>query len=363
MAGLRDTMYKLHDPRVKGRCSHPLADIIVLAVLAVICGAESYDSIEEFGKIHYEKLKERLRFPNGIPSHDTINRVFQSINFRHFERLFAEWASQFKSSNEERVIAVDGKTVCGSKDGAKGKSPVHLVHAWSVDNGICLGQYKTECKSNEITAIPELLDMLVLDGAIVTIDAMGTQKAIAQKIRDNGADYILALKGNQGTLRQDAELVAKNSRPVSESETVDKGHGRVETRRCQVYLPDEYICENHEWPDFKTIVKITATRFNSLEGSESTEVRYYISSLDQGQPFGEYIRGHWAVENSLHWVLDMSFGEDYHRKRAGNSAQNFALARKLALNILKKDKGKGSLVTKRLKAGWDMNYLLSLLKI
>lgn len=363
MASLRDTMYKLHDPRVKGRCSHSLADIIVLAVLAVICGAESYDAIEEFGKIHYEKLKKRLRLSNGIPSHDTINRVFQAINFRHFERLFAEWASQLKSANEERVIAVDGKAVRGSKDGAKGKSPVHLVHAWSVDNGICIGQYKTDCKSNEITAIPKLLDMLVLDGAIVTIDAMGTQKAIAQKIRDNGADYILALKGNQGTLRQDAELVAKNSRPVGESETVDKGHGRVEIRKCQVYLPDEYIRENHEWTDLRTIVKVTATRYNVLEECETTEIRYYISSLSQDQPFGEYIRDHWAVENSLHWVLDMSFGEDRHRKRAGNSAQNFAIVRKFALNILKKDKGKGSLVTKRLKAGWDTNYLLSLLTI
>ena len=363
MAGLRDTMYKLHDPRVKGRCSHSLADIIVLSVLSVICGTESYDAIEEFGKIHYEKLKERLRIPNGIPSHDTINRVFQAIDFRHFERLFAEWASQFKSSNEEQVVAVDGKTLRGSKDGAKGMSTIHLVHAWSANNGICLGQYKTECKSNEITAIPELLDMLVLDGAIVTIDAMGTQKAIVQKIRHSGADYILALKGNQGTLRQDAELVTKSSRPVGESESVDKGHGRVETRKCRVYLPDEYICENHEWPGLKTIVKVTATRRNTLQGSESTEVRYYISSLSQNQPFGEYIRDHWSVENSLHWVLDMSFGEDLHRKRAGNSAQNFAIVRKLALNILKKDNGKGNLVTKRLKVGWDSNYLFSLLTI
>ena len=356
-------MYKLHDPRVKGRCSHSLVDIIILSVLAVISGAESYDAIEEFGKIHHEKLKKKLTLRNGIPSHDTINRLFQSIDFRHFESLFAEWASQFKSSATEKVIAVDGKAVRGSKDTFNDKSPIHLVHAWSVENGICLGQYQTECKSNEITAIPQLLDMLVLDDAVITIDAMGTQTAIAKKITEGGANYILALKGNQGTLRQDAELLTKVSKPVAEIETFDKGHGRIETRRCQIYLPDEYILQNHDWPGLKTIVKLTATRYIVQDGSESTETRYYISSLDQNQPFDKYIRDHWAVENSLHWVLDMSFREDSQRKRAGNSAQNFALVRKFALNILKKDKGKGSLVTKRLKAGWNIDYLFSLIAI
>jgi len=192
---------------------------------------------------------------------------------------------------------------------------------------------------------------------------MGTQTAIARKILDGKADYILALKGNQGTLREDAEHLTNTSRLVAESEDVDKGHGRVETRRCHAYLPDEFLRTAHDWPGLRTVVKVTATRFATSTGDASAEARYYISSLDPGQSFNELIRSHLGVENSLHWVLDMTFREDAQRKRAGNSAQNFALVRKFALNILKTDKGKGSIVTKRLKAGWNINYLFSLIAI
>ena len=327
MASLYETAARLHDPRVKGRSKHLLADIVILAVLAVTSGAESYEAVEEFGRFHYQTLKKRLRLPNGIPSHDTINRVFQAIRFRQFNPA------------------------------------IHLVHAWSVENGICLGQRKTRDKSNEITAIPELLDMLCVEGSIITIDAMGTQTAIAEKIVDGGADYILALKGNQGTLLQDAELMEREAAPVSESEEVDKGHGRVETRSCKVYEPTEWIRQNHEWKGLQSIVKITAVRWNAVSKEEAVETRWYISSLDSKADFIRYIRGHWGVENSLHWVLDMSFGEDRQRKRAGMAAENFALVRKFSLNILRRDKGKGSLVTKRLKAGWSIDYLFSLLEI
>ena len=263
----------------------------------------------------------------------------------------------------EKVIAIDGKTVRGSRDGYHDNPAIHLVHAWSVENGICLGQRKTRDKSNEITAIPELLDMLCVEGSIITIDAMGTQTAIAEKIVDGGADYILALKGNQGTLLQDAELMEREAAPVSESEEVDKGHGRVETRSCKVYEPTEWIRQNHEWKGLQSIVKITAVRWNAVSKEEAVETRWYISSLDSKADFIRYIRGHWGVENSLHWVLDMSFGEDRQRKRAGMAAENFALVRKFSLNILRRDKGKGSLVTKRLKAGWSIDYLFSLLEI
>ena len=364
MASLYETAARLQDPRVKGRTKHLLSDIVILAVLAVTSGAESYEAIEEFGKFHYETLKKRLRLPNGIPSHDTINRVFQAIKFRQFERLFLEWAEGLKPEGAQgKAIAIDGKTVRGSRDGYHDNPAIHLVNAWSVENGICLGQRKTRDKSNEITAIPELLDMLCLEGSVITIDAMGTQTAIAEKIVDGGADYILALKGNQGTLLQDAQLMEKETRPVSESEEVDKGHGRVETRICKVYEPTEWIRRNHEWKGLQSIVKITAVRWNAVSGEETTETRWYISSLDSGADYIRHVRNHWTVENSLHWVLDMSFGEDRQRKRAGMSAENFALVRKFSLNILKRDNGKGSLVTKRLKAGWSIDYLFSLLEI
>ena len=204
--------------------------------------------------------------------------------------------------------------------------------------------------------------MLCIEGAIITIDAMGTQTAIAERIVGGGADYILALKGNQGTLLQDAELMEKEVRPVSESEDVDKGHGRVETRTCKVYEPTEWIRQNHDWKGLKSIVKITAVRWNAISKVETSETRWYISSLGSDADYIRHIRSHWGVENSLHWVLDMSFGEDRQRKRAGMAAENFALVRKCSLNILKRDTGKGSLVTKRLKAARSIDYLFSLLE-
>ena len=335
-----------------------MSDIVILAVLAVTSGADGYDAIEEFGKFHYQTLKKKLRLPNGIPSHDTINRVFQMINFRQFERLFLEWAEGLKpDGTAEKVIAIDGKTVRGSRDGYHDNPAIHLVHAWS------LGQYKVSDKSNEITAIPVLLDMLFIEGAVITIDAMGTQTDIAEKIVGGGADYILALKGNQGTLLNDAEFTERDTAPVACYEDVDKGHGRVETRVCKVFEPAEWFVLDHKWAGLKTIVKIEATRWNAVSGKETSETRWYISSLGRSADFINLIRSHWHVENSLHWVLDMTFGEDHQRKRAGKAAENFALVRKFSLNILKRDKGKGSLVTKRLKAGWSIDYLFSLLEI
>jgi predicted transposase YbfD/YdcC len=353
---------QLSDPRINRKKKHLLIDIVILSVLAVLSGAESWDAIELYGNENLSFLKQILRLPNGIPSHDTINRVFGIINSRHFERLFSQWTNKLKSSGVlEKVIAIDGKTVRGSKDTFHDKSPIHLVHAWSVEHNLCLGQYKTEGKSNEITAIPELLDILEFKGSIVTIDAMGTQTVIAQMIIEKEADYILALKGNQKSLCEEVEAISKLHRPVSDTTETEKGHGRIETRRCQVFEKGLIVDSEGRWAGLQSVIKITSTR--EIGEKITTEERYYISSLNPDKPLNRYIREHWGVENSLHWTLDMVFREDEQRKRDKRAAENFAIVRKIALNLLKKDTTtKASLVSKRLKAAWNKDYLISLLK-
>ena len=361
MTTLHQTFRKLHDPRVERRKKHKLLDIIILSILAVLCGAESYDSIELFGKSNLDFLRQILDLRNGIPSHDTINRVFSILNPRQFERLFMEWANNLKENHIlENVIAIDGKTVRGSKDSFHQASPIHLVHAWSVKNNICLGQRKTEAKSNEITAIPALLDLLDINGSILTIDAMGTQVAIAEKIIAKGADYILAVKDNQKTLQEEVAVVCKNSKPVADYTEVNKDHGRIETRRCEVFAKNIMIDDDNRWK-LQSIIKITSKR--EIREKVTIGERYYISSLDTSQPFNQYIRNHWQVENNLHWTLDMVFREDEQRKRYKHAAENFAVIRKIALNLLKKDAGKESLRSKRLKAAWNKEFLIRLLQI
>jgi predicted transposase YbfD/YdcC len=350
----------LPDPRIERCKKHLFIEIIILSVLASLSGAESYDSIELYGKTNIRFLKKILKLPNGIPSHDTINRVFSIINPQDFERLFIKWASTLKSQKTLRdVVAIDGKTIRGSKDNYHKKSPIHLVHAWSVENNLCLGQIKTNDKSNEITAIPELLDMIDVNGSVVSIDAMGTQTAIADKIIALGADYILAVKNNQQTLREDVEYVCKKRKPVAESQEIEKAHGRIETRYCKVFENNNSVDSDNRWNSLRTIIQITSTR--ESEENKTSETRYYISSLSVTEPFNRYIKEHWSVENKLHWVLDVVFLEDMQRKRNKNAAQNFAIVRKIVLNLLKKDKGKESLRSKRLKAGWNNDFLIELI--
>ena len=353
---------QLSDPRINRKKKHLLIDIVILSVLAVLSGAESWDAIALYGKENLSFLKQILRPPNGIPSHDTINRVFGIINSRHFERLFSQWANNLKDSGVlERVVAIDGKTVRGSKDTFHDKSPIHLVHAWSVENNLCLGQYRTAHKSNEITAIPELLDIIEISGSIVTIDAMGTQTAIAEKIIKKEADYILAVKDNQKSLVEEVEATCKRYRPVSDTTETEKGHGRIETRRCQVFEKGLIVDYEGRWAGLQSVIKITSTR--EVREKITTEERYYISSLSTDNPFNMYIRNHWSVENSLHWTLDMVFREDEQRKRDRRAAENFAIVRKIALNLLKKDTAtKASLVSKRLKAACNKDYIINLLK-
>jgi predicted transposase YbfD/YdcC len=362
MTKLLKAFMSLKDPRIRRRRKHKLQDIIVLSIVAVLCGAESYDSIALFGRENLGFLKRFLELKNGIPSHDTINRVFQLLNPREFEKCFIVWAQGIKDAGIlERVIAIDGKTVRGSKDSFNDKSALHSVHAWSVENGICLGQIACGEKTNEITTIPQMLDLLDIKESIVTIDAMGTQTAIAEKIIENGGDYILAVKGNQGSLEEEVHATCQRNTPVFENCTVEKGHGRIETRHCQVFEKGLIIDEDR-WKNLSSVIKITAIReFSS--GKKTTQERFYISSLNVNSDFNSHIRSHWRVENNLHWVLDVTFGEDKQRKRAKHAAANFAVVRKIGLNMLKKDTGKESLPLKRLKAAWSRDFLIKLLRI
>lgn len=351
------------DHRVNRNKKHLLSDIIILSILAVICGAESWDSIELFGKTKLDFLKTFLKLPNGIPSHDTINRVFSSMRPRFFEDAFIKWVDSLRDENIKReIISLDGKCIRGSKDSFHEKNPIYMVSAWASENQLVLGQLKVNEKSNEITAIPLLLDLLDIEGSIITIDAIGTQTKIAEKIIDNKADYILSLKGNQKELLAQVESCFNRQKPDSMHEVTEKGHGRIETRKCEVITNLGFIDNREHWKGLKTIVKISAHRDTSKK--TETETRFYISSvLDDASSFNSFIRQHWGVENRLHWTLDMVFDEDRQRKRTQNSAQNFSFIRKIALNLLKQDTSKGSLVSKRLKAGWDDRFLLHLLKI
>jgi len=351
------------DHRLNRNKKHLLSDIIILSVLAVLSGAESWDSIEAFGKAKAGFLQTILKLPNGIPSHDTINRVFSGIRPKLFEMMFVQWTHTLKKEGiNKEVVSIDGKCVKGSKDSFHEKSPIHMVSAWAADNQMVLGQLKVDEKSNEITAIPLLLDLLDIDGSIITIDAMGTQTRIAEKIIENGADYILSLKGNQKELLEQVESRFTHQRPETVDQQTEKGHGRIETRRCEVITNLEYVDNRTDWKNMQSIIKITSLRDTGKK--QETETRYYISSLgEHAKDFNTYIRQHWGIENKLHWTLDVVFDEDRQRKRDRNAAQNFSFIRKIALNILKKDKCKSSLVTKRLKAGWDQKYLVNLLKV
>lgn len=359
---LYDHLKWLPDPRMGRNKQHLLTDIIILTIIAVISGATSWDSIEIYGNKKKDFLSKILSLPNGIPSHDTINRVMSMIDAEKFENLFIDWVNSIKNKKIlKEVISIDGKTLRRSKDNFHDQPAIHIVNAWANSNQMVLGQLKTEDKSNEITAIPILLNLLDIQGSIITIDAMGTQKKIAKTIIDSNADYILALKGNQGYLYDNVRNQFTVQKIASTNQIIEKNRGRIETRKCEVITNLEFIDDILGWQGLKSLIKITATR--EVNGKKSVEERFYISSLlDHAKNYNLYIRQHWGVENSLHWTLDMTFGEDYQRKRKNKAAQNFALIQKFALNLLKKENSnKASLVSKRLMAGWDDQYLMKIL--
>lgn len=358
-----DHFLSLKDPRVERTKEHLLDDIIFITIAAVICGCENWNEIETYGKSKQEWLSKYLKLPNGIPSHDTFNRVFSALDPIAFESCFLEWVKSVVKLSDGEIISIDGKTIRGSRE--KGaKAAVHMVSAWAELNHMVLGQVKTEEKSNEITAIPKLLSVLELKGCIVTIDAMGCQTAIVKQIRDGQADYVIAVKGNQGQLEQDVEDTLRFCKPVSTYKDVDVGHGRVETRICSVYTDFSHVQQPERWTDLKAIACIEATRYNKASKTEQHEKRYYITSLNaDAEKIEKAVRSHWGVENSLHWVLDVAFNEDSSRKRNANAAENFSIVCRIALNLVKNETSKKRSVRgKRLEAGWDNNYLLKILK-
>jgi len=358
-----NTAFKsLHDPRSKRNRKHRFFDIIVLSILAVTGGAETYEDIEIYGKEKINFLKGYLHLDHGIPSHDTINRLFQAINHIVFQECFKTFTQMLVSSDNSRdIIPIDGKTSRGSKDAFSGKGPLHSVHAWSVENGICLAQQACEGKGNELEAIRNMLDFLKIENSIITIDALGTQTDIAKKIIEQGGDYVLAVKENQPNLANHVYSITESTTPVSDTTIIEKNRGRIETRRAEVFK--NVPCElGNKWLGLETLIKITSTR-ELPSGKTTFQERYYISSLAHDNDFNKIIRSHWEVENKLHWVLDMTFREDDSRKRAKNAAANFSILRKIVLNLLKQDKGKGSLKGKRKAAGWSDNYMLELLQL
>jgi predicted transposase YbfD/YdcC len=337
-----------------------------MAVIAVLCGADSWDEIEEYCNLKVNWLSTFLDLENGIPSHDTFNRVISSIDSEQFELCFREWVySLMTTSDVKEIINLDGKTLRGAKlHGVK--SPIHIVSAWACNNSLVLGQVKVDEKSNEITAIPKLLETLAVENCIVTIDAMGTQKEIAKMIIDQKADYVLSVKNNHPNLLENIEDEFRFSKNCDIFISNDLDHGRIETRKCSVINTFQHIENQDDWKGLQTVIKIESTREfkNSTKPTENA-TRYYISSLNQNaKEFQHIIRSHWGIENKLHWTLDVAFSEDKSRKRTENSAQNFSILLKIALNILKNDKtSKIGVKSRRLKAGWDNSYIEKLLNL
>jgi predicted transposase YbfD/YdcC len=355
---------ELTDPRVERNREHLLEEILLIAIAAVLSGAESWNDIALYGEDKREWLKTFLTLPGGIPSHDTFNRVFAALDPEEMEKGFADWVSSIAKLTTGEVVAIDGKTLCGTRETGK-KQLVHMVSAWAESNGLVLGQRKVDEKSNEIKAIPKLLAALELAGAVVTIDAMGCQRAIAEKIVDKKADYILAVKENQQSLLADIKDSFQMLAADAVDEQLDCGHGRVERRTCSVLADLSLLEKSSEWASLKGLVRIEAERYHKASGKTETEIRYYITTLaPDAARLNRCIRQHWGIENKLHWVLDVGFGEDLDRKRAGHSAQNFSLLNRIALNLLKQEQSlKRGVKGKRLKAAWNHAYLLKLLGV
>jgi len=356
---------QIQDPRSHINKLHDVVDILLIGIVSVLCGAETWLQMKVFAQSKEDFFRKFLTLENGIPSEDTINRVFSAIDSDEFESCFIEWVNSISVMKREQVIAIDGKNLRGAKSNGK-MSPVHMVSAWASDNNLVLGQVRVNEKSNEITAIPRLLETLDVEGCIITIDAMGTQTEIASKIVENGADYILAVKGNQKQLLEEVKDEIHFSEQPSVDETFEIGHGRIETRKCTVVSDFQFINGATKWCDLKSVVRIESTReFKNSDKPTEKAVRYYISNrIDTAKNFQKNIRSHWGVENKLHWTLDVAFSEDASRKRNKNAAQNFSIILKIALNLLKNEKSdRQGIAGKRMRAGWDEDYLMKVLKI
>ncbi|GLR67432.1 ISAs1 family transposase [Acidocella aquatica] len=353
----------LPDPRQRGKVMYPLDEVLLLALLAVLAGAETFVDIARFGTKKLPLLRRFRPFLDGTPSHDHLGDIFASLDAEQFQRCFVAWVTALTGAPAE-VIAIDGKTSRRSK-GAN--AAIHMVSAFAARQRLVLGQVKVAEKSNEIIAIPKLLDRLAIEGAIVTIDAMGCQRDIAQKIVDKKADYVLALKGNQGTLREDVELFATEQKgrrfadsKISQDTTVDGDHGRIETRETTVLQNVDWLQERHNWPGLKAVVMVESTR--EIQGKIEKETRFYLTSLVMvATLMGPVIRSHWAIENSLHWVMGIVFRDDECRVRTENAPANFTTIKHMAHNLIRKTPGKDSLRLKRKVAAWDDDFLASII--
>jgi predicted transposase YbfD/YdcC len=366
-AALLEHFAVLPDPRLERRRRHKLSDILVIAVCAVLCGAESFPAIEDFGHEREEWLKHFLELPEGIPSHDTFNRVLRLLEPVQFQACFLSWMQAVAAATQGEVVAIDGKRLRRSFDKGTAKRAIHMVSAWATENGVVLGQRKVDAKSNEVTAIPELLALLALKGCIVTIDAMGCQRTIAQQIVEQHADYVLALKGNQPTLEQAVTHFFVSGPEADTHRTVcdyyeqsERGHGRIETR-CY-WITDELDAKltAAAWPGLQSIGMVEARR--TLAGETTVEQRFYLTSLKpNAQQFARAVRNHWGIENGLHWTLDVTFREDQSRLRTGHSPENFAVLRHIALNLLRQEPSTKSMPRKRLACALNPDYLLKVL--
>lgn len=354
----------LLDPRVERKCDHLLGDILVIGLLTMLCGGESFNDMEDFGKAKTDWLRTFLRLPNGIPSHDTFNRVFSALDPRAFMDCFMRWTQGVRQAVRDEIVALDGKAL---RRALKTKAVPHIVSAWAADNGLVLGQVKVDEKSNEITAVPELLRALELAGCIVTVDAMGCQKKIAREIRDADAHYVLALKGNQETVHEEVkafldDAVEHEPKSLATYETTEKDHGRIEIRRFWQSDRLDWFADRALWDGLGSVGMVESER--QIPGKSVTlERRYFLTSLPlNAKRFAGAVRGHWSIENNLHWVLDVQFGEDQSRVRTGFAAENLAALRRLALNLLKRETTKKrGIKGKQKNAGWDHAYLLRLL--
>jgi predicted transposase YbfD/YdcC len=367
-----DYFKDLSDPRQHGKVTYPLAEVLLLCLLAVLGGADSFVDIARFGEKKIALLRRFLPFRDGTPSHDHLGDIFATLDAEQFQRCFVAWVVGLTGLPTE-VIAIDGKTLRRSYQKKGAKAAIHMVSAFAARQRLVLGQVKVADKSNEIVAIPALLDMMAIEGAIVTLDAMGCQRHIAQKIVDKKADYVLSLKGNQGSLREDVEVFAAEQKAndfkdtkISRHATVDGDHGRIETRTYTVIHDVAWLQERHDWPGLKGVVIVESTR--EIPGSSpetdkiEQETRFYITSLAWlAHQIGPVIRSHWAIENSLHWVMDMIFRDDECRIRTDHAPANFTTLKHMAHNLIRRAPGKDSFRLKRKLAAWDDEFLASLI--
>jgi len=365
---LLDHFTNLTDPRIDRTKDHKLIDILAIAICGMLCGADNWVAMEQYGNAKEEWLKQFLELPNGIPSHDTISRVFAKLDSKEFEQCFRNWVKSISELIPGEIISIDGKTAKHSGSKNKGKKAIHIVNAWATEQKLVLGQIKVKDKSNEITAIPELIKILELSGCLVTIDAMGTQTKIAQLIQDNGADYCLALKENQPNLFQEVVNLFDRAEATDWLEvehdfhrTINKGHGRTEIRRHWTMPVTELFFDESKWTGLQSIGLIESVR--KIDGETTTNKRYYLNSFSSNaQLLAHAVRSHWGVENNVHWVLDVAFKEDDCPVHSDHAPENLSQLRKMALNLLSMEKtAKVGVANKRLKAAWDNQYLAKVL--